>query len=315
MAFITSYNTHKIVTRNNFKNVNLSGQVYRFKLYMFSKYEENCLLAIQELMKNPENYFKHIYDPIVINDSKKYVYKEHQPAYHIDKDCKRLHSDFTNFELPQEIKERGDLEIERFRKWFSENQYLLETPDVFVMRLKLAFGISYNPKSIIYENSGFAEVKNYSVEELENKIDFHIKEAGRYFYAEEKNTKILRAFGKVSGRAFLDIPLEGNYTGYSEYEVKHFLKDYHRKYKLPIRKLLIEYYRIKLNPDLKFAENYMEVLGFKKCECCKRTEENRYFLNLSENDRWGFLSEKSQENKYKVYSETNQFVEVDDLPF
>lgn len=315
MAFITSYNTHKIITRNNFKNVNLSGQVYRFKLYMFSKYEENCLIAIQELMKNPENYFKHIYDPIVINDSKKYVYKEHQPAYHIDKDCKRLHSDFTNFELPEEIKERGDLEIERFRKWFSENQYLLETPDIFVMRLKLAFGISYNPKSIIYENSGFAEVKNYSVEELENKIDFHIKEAGRYFYAEEKNTKILRAFGKVSGRAFLDIPLEGNCTGYSEYEVKHFLKDYHRKYKLPIRKLLIEYYRIKFNPDLKFAENYMEVLGFKKCECCKRTEENRYFLNLSENDRWGFLLEKSPENKNKVYSETNQLVDVDDLPF
>jgi hypothetical protein len=315
MAFITSYNTHKIITRNNFKNVNLSGQVYRFKLYMFSKYEENCLIAIQELMKNPENYFKHIYDPIVINDSKKYVYKEHQPAYHIDKDCKRLHSDFTNFELPEEIKERGDLEIERFRKWFSENQYLLETPDVFVMRLKLAFGISYNPKSIIYENSGFAEVKNYSVEELENKIDFHIKEAGRYFYAEEKNTKILRAFGKVSGRAFLDIPLEGNYTGYSEYEVKHFLKDYHRKYKLPIRKLLIEYYRIKFNPDLKFAENYMEVLGFKKCECCKRTEENRYFLNLSENDRWGFLLEKSQENKKQINNSAYQFEEVYDLPF
>lgn len=315
MAFITSYNTHKIVTRNNFKNVNLSGQVYRFKLYMFSKYEENCLLAIQELMKNPENYFKHIYDPIVINDSKKYVYKEHQPAYHIDKDCKRLHSDFTNFELPQEIKERGDLEIERFRKWFSENQYLLETPDVFVMRLKLAFGISYNPKSIIYENSGFAEVKNYSVEELENKIDFHIKEAGRYFYAEEKNTKILRAFGKVSGRAFLDIPLEGNYTGYSEHEVKHFLKDYHRKYKLPIRKLLIEYYRIKFNPNLKFAVNYMEVLGFKKCECCKRTEENRYFLNLSENDRWGFLSDNSQDKDNVINKNAYQYQEVDDLPF
>lgn len=315
MAYITSYNTHKIVTRNNFKNVNLSGQVYRFKLYMFSKYEENCLLAIQELMKNPENFFKQIYDPIVVHDSKKYVYKEHQPAYHTNKDCKRLHSDFTNFELPQEIKERGDLEIERFRKWFSENQYLLETPDVFVMRLKLAFGISYNPKSIIYENSGFAEVKNYSVEELENKIDFHIKEAGRYFYAEEKNTKILRAFGKVSGRAFLDIPLEGNCTGFSEYEVKHFLKDYHRKYKLPIRKLLIEYYRIKFNPDLKFAENLMEVLGFKKCECCKRDEENRYFLNLSENDRWGFLLDKSQESKKEIYKETHQYEEVDDLPF
>lgn len=315
MAYITSYNTHKIVTRNNFKNVNLSGQVYKFKIYMLNKYDENCLLAIQELMKNPENYFKHIYNPIVVCDSKKYVYKEHQPAYHTDKDCKRLHSDFTNFELPQEIKERGDLEIERFRKWFMENKCLLDDPEKFVFRLEQAFKIKYNPRAINYENSGFDELKNYSVEELETKIDSLIKEAGRYFYANEKNTKILKIFGKFSGIAFLDKPLEGNFTGYSENEVRNFLKDYHRKYKLPIRKLLIEYYRIKFNPDLKFAENYMEVLGFKKCECCKRDEENRYFLNLSENDRWGFLLDKSQEQKKVTNKNTFQYEEVDDLPF
>lgn len=315
MAYITSYNTHKIVTRNNFKNVNFSGQLYRFNIYMFSKYEENCLLAIQELMKNPENYFKQIYDPIVIYDSKKYVFKEHQPAYHTNKSCGKLHSDFTNFELPNAIIEKGDLEIERFRKWFIENKYLLQEPDKFVMRLELAFKIKYNPKAINYENSGFDKLKNYSIQDLENKIDSLIKEAGRYYYANEKNTKILKTFGKLSGIAFLDKPLEGNFTGYSENEVRNFLKDYHRKYKLPIRKLLIEYYRIKFNPDLKFAENYMEVLGFKKCECCKRDEENRYFLNLSENDRWGFLLDKSQEQKKETNKNTFQYEEVDDLPF
>lgn len=314
MAYITSYNTHKIITRNNFKNVNLSGQVYKFKIYMLSKYEENCLLAIQELMKNPENYFKHIYNPIVVYDSKKYVYKEHQPAYHTYQDCSRLHSDFTNFELPQEIKNRGDVEIERFRKWFVENKHLLEDPEKFVMRLELAFKIKYNPRAINYENSGFDELKNYSIEELESKIDSLIREAGKYYYAEEKNTKILKIFGRCSGSAFLDKPLEGNYTGYDDFEVRNFLKDYHRKFKLPLRKLLIEYYRIKFNPDLKFAENFMEVLGFKKCECCKRTEENRYFLNLSENDKWGFLLEKSQENKKQINT-TYQYEEVDDLPF
>ena len=315
MAYITSYNTHKIVTRNNFKNVNLTGQVYRFKIYMFSKYEENCLLAVQELMKNPENYFKQIYDPMVVYDSKKYVYKENQPAYHTDESCERLHSDFRNFELPQEIINRGDLEIERFRKWFLENQYLLETPDIFVMRLELAFKIKYNPKAINYENSGFDELKNNSIQDLENLIDLRLKEAGRYFYAAEKNTKILRAFGKFSGRAFLDKPFEGNYTGYSDDEVRDFLKDYHRKYKLPIRKLLIEYYRIKFNPDLKFAENYMEVLGFKKCGCCKRNEENRYFLSLNDNDRWGFLVNRSPESKKEIGNAAYQYEEVDDLPF
>lgn len=315
MAYITSYNTHKIVTRNNFKDVNLSGQVYRFKLYMFSKYEENCLLAIQELMKNPENYFKQIYDPMVVYDSKKYVFKEHQPAYHTDKSCERLHSDFTNFELPQAIIEKGDLEIERFRKWFLENQYLLETPDTFVMRLELAFGVSYNPKAINYENSGFDELENYSVQELENKIDSLIKETGRYYYATEKNTTILKDFGKISGCAFTENSLYNNYTGYTDAEVKTFLKDYHRRYKLPIRKLLIEYYRIKFNPDLKFADNYMEVLGFKKCGCCNRNEENRYFSNLSVNDRWGFLSNRTPEPKKEIKKNVYQYEKVDDLPF
>ncbi len=315
MAYITSYNTHKIVTRNNFKNVNLSGQVYRFKIYMFSKYEENCLLAIQELMKNPDNYFKQIYDPMVVYDSKRFVFKEHQPAYHTDESCERLHSDFTNFELPQEIIDRGDLEIERFRKWFLENQYLLETPDIFVMRLELAFGVSYNPKAINYENSGFDELENYSVQELENKIDLLIKAAGRYYYAKEKNTTILKYFGKISGCAFTDNPLYNNNTGYTDADVKAFLKEYHRKYKLPIRKLLIEYYRIKFNPDLKFADNYMEVLGFKKCECCKRVEENRYFSNLSDNDKWGFLLNRTQEQKKEVNKNVYQYEEVDDLPF
>lgn len=315
MAYITSYNTHKIVTRNNFKNVNLTGQVYKFKLYMFSKYEENCLLAVQELMKNPENYFKQIYDPMIVYDSKKYVFKEHQPAFHTTIDCKKLHSDFKNFELPREIIERGDLEIERFRKWFMENQYLLEDPEKFVMRLKLAFKINYNPRAINYENSGFDELKNYSIQELENKIDLLIKEAGKYYYAEEKNTKILKVFGKFSGIAFLDMLLNGNTTGYNDDEVREFLKDYHRKYKLPIRKLLIEYYRIKFNPDLKFAENLMEVLGFKKCGCCKWHEENRYFLNLSENYKWGFLLDESQNQKKELNKSAYKYKEVDDLAF
>lgn len=315
MAYITSYNTHKIVTRNNYKNVNLTGEVYKFKIYMLNKYDENCLLAIQELMKNPENYFKHIYNPIVVNDSKKYVFKEHQPAYHTDKNCNRLHSDFQNFELPQEIKERGDAEIERFRKWFIENKYLLADPVKFVFRLEQAFKIKYNPKAISYENSGFAEMQNYSVAELETKIDAHIKEAGRYYYAEEKNTRILKIFGKYSANGYLDTNLIGNNTGYSDYEVKSFLLDYHRKYKLPLRKLLIEYYRIKFNPDLKFAENYMEVLGFKKCECCKRNEENRCFMNLSENDKWGFLLEKTSVIKNETHNKRPQFDEKDDLPF
>lgn len=271
-AYITSHNAHKIVTRNNFKNIKLSGEVYKYKLYLFSQHDENSLLAIQELFKNPEKYFNEIYDPMVVFDSKKFIYKEQQPAYHTSDDCQRLHSDFTNFELPKEIIDKGESEIERFRTWFIENRYLLEDPVAFAFRLKMAFNIEYNPKAINYENSGLSEHKNYSIKQLENEIDSLIKEAGKYYYANEKNTSILKIFGKYSGCAYSDNPLYNNYTGYSDDEVKSFLKAYHSRFKLPLKKFLIEYYRIKFNPDLKFAETYMEVLGFKKCGACKRRE-------------------------------------------
>ncbi|RAR71505.1 hypothetical protein [Flavobacterium aciduliphilum] len=271
-AYITSHNAQKIINRNNFKNIQLSGEVYKHKLHIFSKNEENSLLAIQELFKNPEKYFKEIYNPMIVFDSKKYIYKEQQPAYHTSKDCPRLHSDFTNFELPQEIIERGDAEIERFRTWFIENRYLLERPDAFVMRLELAFKIKYNPKAISYENSGFSDFKNYSLEQLEKEIDSLIKEAGRYFYASGKNTSILRIFGKYSACAFSETSLYNNNTGYSDHEVKIFLKDYHMKFKVPLKKLLIEYYRVKLNPTLEFAETFMDALGFRKCGACKKRE-------------------------------------------
>ena len=235
MAFITSHNDYKIVHRNNLKTANLTGDIYKWKIYIFSKYEEQSLLAIQELMKNPEKYFTEIYDPIYIFDSKKYVYKEQQPAYHLYDHCERLHADFSNFELPQEIKDRGDDEIERFRKWFKENSYDLgKDPARFSMRLQLAFKISINPKSINYENSGGTDFSNVTVAELENSIDNLLRQAGRFYYASEKNTRILYQFGKISSIAFTDNPLKCNNTNYSDDEVKEFLKDYHRKFKLPL---------------------------------------------------------------------------------
>jgi hypothetical protein len=269
MAYITAHNLQKIVRRNNLKDISLSGEIYKNKIYLFSKYEEASLLAIKELMKNPEKYLKDVYNPINVVDSKKYIYKEHQPAYHQKKECERLNSDFTNFALPIEIIQKGDIEIERFRNWFLINRNLLQTkPDLFVAKLQLMFGIIYSPKSVRYENSGFDDFKNYTIQEIENKIDSLLKEAGRYYYASEKNTIILKAYQKVSGRAFIENEYEFNITGYSSQEIRDFLKEYHNKFKHPIKSLLVEYYRIKLNPELQFTESLLDALGFRKCSNC-----------------------------------------------
>jgi len=322
MAYITSHNSYKIVTRDNLKEVKLEGEIYKSKITIFSKHDETSLLAVQELMRDPDKYFKEIYNPIVAKDTKKYVYKEQQPAYHTYLDCPRLSSNFTNFELPGEIKDKGDSEIERFRHWFTENEHLLEKPDIFVMRLQMAFGITYNPKAINYENSGFDEFnKNYTVKDLEDKIDSLLREAGKFYNANEKNKTILRAFVKMSGAAFYDTPLSSNNTRYTDEEVKDVLKEYHLKFKAPLKKHLIEYYRVKLNPDLQFAENLMEALGFKKCGACKKTEAEaslKFFsqqsnqnstllMPITTDDKWGFCDRDNNIVIECIYEEVGAF--------
>lgn len=282
MAFITSYNAYKIVHRNNLKTANLTGDIYKWKIYILSKYEEQSLLAIQELMQDPDKYFKFIYDPIYVADSKKYVYKEQKPAYHQFEDCERMLADYSNIELPQEIKDRGDTEIERFRNWFNENSYDLgKDPARFSMRMQLAFRISINPKAINCDNSGGTAFSNVTIAELENSIDNLLREAGRFYYASEKNTSILYQFGKISSIAFTENPLICNNTNYSDDEVKEFLKEYHRKFKLPLKNLLIKYYQVKLNPQLIFSENLLDALGFKLCSCCKKRT-----VETSEIENW-----------------------------
>lgn len=301
MAFITSHNAYKIVHRNNLKSANLTGEIYKWKIYILSKYEEQSLLAIQELMKNPEKYFTDIYNPIYVPDSKKFVYKEQQPAYHQFDDCERLLADYSNIELPQEIKERGDAEIERFRNWFKENSYDLgKDPVRFSMRMQLAFKISINPKSINYDNSGSTNFSNVSIAELENSIDNLLRESGRFYYASEKNTSILYQFGKISSIAFTENPLKCNNTNYSDDEVKEFLKEYHRKFKIPLKNLLIKYYQVKLNPQLKFSENLLEALGLKLCSCCKKRA-----VETSEIENWDFALQYCNDDKKQSSSLEN----------
>jgi hypothetical protein len=63
-------------------------------------------------------------------------------------------------------------EIQRFREWYLANKQLLETkPDLFVAKLQLMFNVNYSPRSVRYENSGFDDFKNYSIQDIESKID------------------------------------------------------------------------------------------------------------------------------------------------
>ena len=282
MAYLTKSNSLKIIARIDFKKIgNLEGEVYKKPIFFFSDYEKNNLLGLKELLKDPETFIQEYYVPIENTDNLRYVYEGGKPAYHSKSDCERLNSNYRNFEIPEEIREKGKDEVLRFRSWFKENQYLLEKPDIFVARLQMAFGVTMNPKAIDHENSGVELKENLNLEELEKRINKYISDAGQYFNKSDQEKKeIIRRFQKYTFLAYSNKDIQNNNTRFSDESIKKFLKQYDVHFKRPIKDLLIEYYKVLHNPDLKFEGNLLEQLGFRPCGAC-HTENNSSVTNIS----------------------------------
>lgn len=270
LAFITKSNSLKIISRVDFqKTGNLERMVYKMPIYFFSPRENNILLGLRELFKNPDKFIAEYYKPIETVDSFRYVYEGKPPSYHCKSDCSRLNSNYRNFEIPVEISDKGPELVNTFRRWFKENAYLLDKPDTFVFRLQSAFGVQMNPASINFDNSGVEEIENLELPDLELKIDELIRKAGRYFNESPPDKKeLLNRFQKYTWLAYSHKEITNNTTGLSDTELKDFLREYDKEYKKPVKNILIEYYRILYNPDMKFEGTLLEQLGFKPCAEC-----------------------------------------------
>lgn len=169
MAYITKSNASRIIREvdpNKMKN--FDGEVYSQKIDIFSVKDKNLLLAVNELYSNPDEFVNSKYEKIDNIDTLSYVFEGGQPAYHSKLDCKKLISIFRNFEIPQEIRARGAEEVLRFRTWFNSNKSLLETPDIYVMRVHAAFGIKTNAKELELGNSGVKESDNLNLARKKN---------------------------------------------------------------------------------------------------------------------------------------------------
>ena len=268
MAYITIANAQRIIYTSDVKDLKFKGRLYKIPIYFFSHYEENSLLAIQELLKDPETYFTEIYKPYKPVDTYTMIYEGRKPAYHDKIDCMRLNSDYENFKIPEAIKERGKQVIEEFRIWFRGVEHLIDKPDVLAMRMEAKWGIKVNPQAIVFENSGVTEIENISIGDIEQKIDQKIKDAGRFYYKSDKNKLLLGKFSKYTFLAYKNEPIRENNTEYSDIEIKTFLKEYDKTFKKPLKKMLIEYYRLKHNPDIQMEGYLLEGLGFKTCGHC-----------------------------------------------
>lgn len=271
IVFITVANSKRILKRLDLEKLDLKGRIYDKPIYIFNKREEQSLLAYKEFLMNPERFVKEIYQKVEIRDSYKYVYESEIPCYHKTRDCERLNAEFRNFIIPEEIRNQGIKAVQRFRTWFKVNSYLLEgKEDVFEMRINTAFHLRMKIEEMKpLRNSGITTMSNWTLKELETSINELLKEAGRYYYQSHKNTAILRQYGKWA--AFIGNCqglIKNNRTGYTDAEVKTFLRDYEKRFKQPIKMMLYDYYRMNFNPELALNGKLLEQLGFRACHSC-----------------------------------------------
>ena len=278
MAYITIAKASSIIFKSDLKQVDLKKQIYKIPIYFFNNYEKNALLAFKELLLDPEKYFTEIYKPYKAIDTYTLVFEGRLPAYHNESSCSRLNADFENYEIPLEIQAQGITKVQEFRFWFNQVKHLLEArPDAFVARMQAKWGILTNVNAIVLENSGNTQIENYSIQDLESKIDNFIKNAGRFYYRDEKTKLILSQYSKYASLWKKEGSLRNNQTGYSDAEVKDLLEYYDKTFKKPIKRNLLEYYRLKLNPDIQMEGYLLERLGFRPCSKChhkKNTTEN-----------------------------------------
>ncbi|MFN4000474.1 hypothetical protein [Algoriphagus sp.] len=290
MPYITKSNYRKILRKIDISQIGeISGTVYKKPIYFLSRNEEKYLLLMQALLKEPEKFLIEYYKPVISKDTLTYVFESKQPpSFHLDKNCDKLNSSFRNFVVPFEIKERAfekggeDLveeQVKKFRAWFQSNLELFQTdPNSFLKKLDIDWNVQRKMDEIEVQNSGIKEVENLNLEELEKEIDKIIGQAGYFFVSNPDKQSIIRRFQKLTFLANSEKEIYNNDTGWTDIELKNFLKMYDERYKKPTKKLLLEYYRVLYNPDLSFEGSLLEQLNFKKCSVCENPSLPMDFL-------------------------------------
>jgi hypothetical protein len=279
MAYLTKSNANKIISGADLSSMNLSGPLYKRPIYFFNAMEHKKLLAFANLFKDASGFVEK-YVKIVNEDSLQFVWEGGIPAYHKDSSCEKIHSDFRNVKIPDQIRKAGPVAVLEFREWFKqpdENKLFHNNPEAFVARMHLKFQryLPSIPEPIKYDNSGQEHVDNLNLEEVEQQIDKLLNSVAEFTRDSNAVTrKAIIKYDKYTYFASRDLPLPNNLPhpkdelGISEEKLRSFLKGYEAKFKIPVTNLLKHYYRIRFNPELHFEGALLEQLGFRKCATC-----------------------------------------------
>lgn len=175
------------------------------------------------------------------------------PKYHLDSFCEFARRDYLNFEIPAEIKARGESEIDKFKEFAEENKSLLyEDESKFINKLGAHFRLKNPPNKIFHRNSGVSEFSRMSLEEMRSAIGHHLGDAKAFFDSH---------------------PGVRNYNyANSEYLKKLVLseddKAWHEFFKKELKTMLREYIKKRDGEEFFLTKGFLDSLGFEPCKSC-----------------------------------------------
>ena len=326
--YITKSNFMRITREFTIEFDQLNNPLYKKVISFLSDVEKNKILSVKQFLIHSKDELIQFKGSGFVPDRYNYVFEKARHAkYHKSIECSSLNSSYNDIEIPVEIKYEavtGKLDIQRieqFRAWFKQSDIsslYYNNQKEFIKKLELKFRIRNLPRPIELENGGIKKVSNFSEKELENKIDELIELASSLYAHSDMNREILvkNNFSKrtyyVTSKKYKDVSLYIYGKNYSNDEIRSVLIEFYTKVKKPIIDLLIDYWIIKLNPNLDFNQNILEQMEFEPCKLCGHSRCN-YIPQLDildKDDEWELASVYSK-SQQKI---TNELVS-DDLPF
>lgn len=256
-VYITQGNWSRVLKSVDSPNVDYSNVYDRDLTSILSQPELRLLALTKESFANKDFWNTVHLKATQKEDTKTYAFEGGSPAYHRVGNCPTLSSDYTNLVIPVEIKEKGDTEIARFRTFCRQNRHLLESDEgQFMLRLEAQFFLKNPPRTIRRDNTGSLAQSNLNLQEVKERIDRLLIEAGKFMNRDEATRSLINRLGFGTHRC-KEAKEEGSTLYIWHYDFKSNLKSY-----------LQTYFRVRFNPELRFYGNLLDELGFVSCSHC-----------------------------------------------
>ena len=257
VVYITQSNWNRVLKKVQRPELNLD-QIYDKDLSVILSEPELTLLALaKESFENADFWSEvHLRAESSV-DTKTYAFEGGSPAYHFTPACQKLTANYTNLVIPVDIKEKGDLEIAKFRDFCKQNRPLLDTNEqLFRTRLEAQFFLKNPIRKISRDNSGSLGQLNLDLAAIKKRIDRLLDEADGFMHRDDKTMQLIQRLGYGTHRC-----KEAKEKGSALYI-------WHYDYKSNLKTYLQTYFRVKFNPDLCFRGDLLDELGFSACASC-----------------------------------------------